>query len=113
MSDFHYTHNDPIAFLNCEDAFQITHNCVFSIQNMSDRELREAIINDLLCVTMWEKECGKTLHFGFTKLYRFIPKSMHKRVRRQMKHDEICGLIDIKRTDNSSEIRIRDDRAIM
>ena len=112
-SNFHPDHVDPIAFLNCEDAFQITDNYVFSITNMTDRELREAIIHDILSITMWEKENNRKLHFGFTRLNRFLPRHLHKRVSLQMKHDEICNLIQIQRNDSGSEIRIKDNHAIL
>lgn len=113
MSNFHPDHADPIAFLNCRDAFQVTHTPYFSIENMSDEELRQSIIEDLVAVTMWEKLMSKKLHFGFSRFLYWIPRYMHKRVREQMSHPEIEGLICIQRTENNSEIRIRDNHAII
>ena len=113
MTDFHDEYVDAKTFLDCQEAFQVTHSFVFSINNMSDKELRESIVNDILCVTMWEKQFNKTIHFGFTKLMRFIPRYMHKRVLQQMKHQEICNLIVDTKSNGKSELRIRDERAIL
>lgn len=112
-TNFHHTHADSQAFLNCEETFQLTHGDFFSINNMSDKELREAILNDLILITMWEKQHNQKLHFGFTKMFRFLPRDLHDRVRKQMKHDEICELIQITHLKHGTEIRIKDNHQIL
>lgn len=121
MNEYFIIHPEfvnPAVFLAKEHAWQITDGHVFSIDNMTDKELCEAIIDDVLSVTMWEKELGKKMHFGITQLLRFIPKCKQKRVKKALKHDDISGLIQIDRiyrgnTLTGSEIRIKDHPVIL
>jgi hypothetical protein len=113
QNDFLPDFADPEVFLNYEFAFQVIHNPVFSINNMSDEELRQSIIEDLLSVTMWEKQFNRKLHYGFTRFLHFLPRHMHSRVYDQMKHVEIIDLIEVTITKTGSELRIRDNREIL
>lgn len=70
--DFVEIFRDPKVFLAEEAAFQIVDNDVFSIWNMSEHELLEAIIEDILAVTMWEKQTEKAIHFTAVELVRFL-----------------------------------------
>lgn len=112
-TDFFDEFEDPQVLLNEENCFQVTHGRYFSIVNMSDEELRQAIINDLLVITMWEKQFEKKLHYGMTRLMHFIPRAMHKRVMNQLTHDEIGGFIEITKVGTGSEIRIKDVHEVL
>lgn len=111
--DFHESFKDPNVFFGMEEIWEVVDNTVFSIRNMDEHELRQAIVQDILSVNMWEKHYGQTVHFGLSKLMRFIPRQQFKRVWAALKHEEIYPLLEIKRTDTDSEIRIRDERAIL
>lgn len=114
MSDFSVYYNTFQDYLKDEFVWGLVDNNVFSINNMDDRELREAILGDLLGVTMWEKQHNERVHFGFTKLLRLLPRSLHKRVKKQMKHDDIVELISIRPFDvRATEVRIVDNSAIL
>lgn len=115
MSDFNPEFKDPQKFLNCVYAFQLVHNSVFSVDNMSDEELRQSIIEDLLAITMWEKQFGEKLHFGFTRLFNFVLRSQRKRITEQMKHPEIEGLIHIFTPEghDHQQLRIIDKQPIL
>lgn len=105
--DFHEKYRNPNLVLGDDILRQVVHNNCFSVDNMDDRELREAIVHDLLFVTMWEIQTGESLHFGFTSFFRFILRSQRKRINEQMKHEEISGLIthcDQLRIKNQPEI---------
>jgi hypothetical protein len=110
LFDFLYKdYSDPEVFLNDEYLFYVVHNSVCSIMNMTDRELRESIVSDILMITMWEKEHNKKVHYGFTKFLHWLQRDMHQQVLSEMKHDEISGLIDIQ----ADEIRIKDRKEIL
>ena len=54
MSDFvQSSWND---FLNEKFSWELVMTQFFSVKNMDDKELQEAILSDLLGVTFWEKE---------------------------------------------------------
>ena len=95
--------------LNDVYMFSVVHNNVFSILNMTEEEIRQSIVEDLLLVTMIEIGENTKLHFGFTKFLRWLPRYLHKKVIKQLRHDEINGLIEIK----GREIRIRNNRTIL
>ena len=114
--DFPESHRDEKKFLGCEPAFQVVDNSCYSIDNMTDEELRESIIEDLLAVTMWEKQSNQKIHFGFQRFMRFLPIrpiSKRERVFAQMHHADIVHLIDHKDDENDGELRIKDNHAIL
>lgn len=111
--DFPELARDPEAYLREEAAWQLVNNSVFSIECMDDKELREAVIEDILTVTMLEKQLGQTLHFGITKMLRFLTRQHHRRVMDALKHDEIRNLIMLSRGKSGSEVRIKDNREIL
>lgn len=63
---------NPQLMLDEQDAWQVVDGEVFSITNMTDDELSEAIIDDVLCVTMFEMQTGQKLHFDCSTLQRFL-----------------------------------------
>lgn len=111
--DFHDSLRNPEAFFNMEEIWEVVDNYVFSIRNVSEEELRRFIVQDVLAVTMWEKHFGRPIHFGMSKLMRFLNRDLYKRVWAAVRHEEIASLLKITRTDTGSEIRICDDRAIL
>lgn len=96
------TLNDPLMF-------SVVHNSVFSINNMTDEELRQSIVEDILLITMMEKDEKIVLDFDQHKLFRWIKPLQHRRVYEQMGHPEIFGLIERK----NGQIRIKDQREIL
>ncbi len=89
--------------------FEVVHNDMFSINNMSDKEVRESIIHDILMVTMIEKEEKVTLDFDQHQLFRWIKLTQHGYVFTQMNNQEISGLIENK----NGQLRIKDQREIL
>lgn len=96
------TMNDPLMF-------EVVHNDMFSINNMSDQEVRESIIHDILMVTMIEKEEKTSIDFGQSQLFRWIKLTQHGYVFSQMNNSEICGLIENK----NGQLRIKDQIEIL
>lgn len=95
--------------LNDSLMFSLVHNNMFSINNMSDEEVRQSIIDDVLLITMLEKGENTTIEFGQHQLFRWIKPYQHSRVYKQMCHPEISGLIEQK----NGQIRIKDQREIL
>lgn len=88
-----------------ELAWQLANGEFFNIDNMSDRELREAIVDDVLGVTIWEKQSGKRANFTFNILTRFLTHEQRVRVKEAMTHPEIYPFFDPNFNEN---IRIFD-----
>jgi len=86
--------------------FEVVHNNLFSVNNMSDQELRESIIHDILLITMLEKIEKITIPFDQQRLLKWVKKHQHVRVKEQMTCNEIVDLID--RT--NKQLRIKGDR---
>lgn len=59
--------------------WEVRHDDECSIANMTDEELRQSVVADLLQVHSWERE-GKAPTFHPDDFKRFIPASMHARV---------------------------------
>lgn len=95
--------------MNDELMFSVVHNNIFSINNMSDAELRQSIVDDILMVTMMEKEEKTTINFGQHELFRWIKPTQHGWVYGQMGHPEIAGLIEHK----NGQIRIKDVKEVL
>ncbi len=89
--------------------FSVVHNNIFSINNMSDAELRQSIVDDILMVTMMEKEEKTTINFGQHELFRWIKPTQHGWVYSQMGHPEISGLIERK----NGQIRIKNVKEVL
>lgn len=89
--------------------FSLVHNNIFSVDNMTDKEVRESLIDDLLLITMMEKEEKVTIDFNQHKLFRWLKPLQHGRVYEQMAHPEISGLIERK----NGQIRIKDQKEIL
>jgi hypothetical protein len=64
----------------------------YSIENMTDDEICEAIVEDLLIVTDWERR-GKVLSFNADDLKRFLPQRMHARVDRALEDPFVASLL--------------------
>jgi hypothetical protein len=113
MSNFLKSQADGQKLLDDKMLRQVAHGHLFSIEHMSDEELRQSIVEDILMVTMWEKEFSQKLHFGWTQFTRFVERRHHKRINEQIRHDEICDLIVEAKSPYKTELRIRDDRNIL
>lgn len=102
---------DPYPYLNDWMMFSLVHNNVFSVTNMSPREIRESIVEDTLMITMLERRHQTKIHFGMTRLLKWIPREFHYLVMDQLNHDEIFGLLDF--SSDKREIRIVDNVGIL
>lgn len=109
--DFNPVLKDKVFFLDMQDIWSVSHNDVFSINNMSDRELRESVVEDVLAVTMWSKTFAEPMDFKIETLMRFLVTDNQKeRVLTALNNDEIKGLFI---TDEQQQLRIRDHRDIL
>lgn len=116
--------------LNEMYCWQVVHGEYFSVDAMTDQELQEAIINDILQVTMLEKETGKKCNFTEKTLVRFLCSEQKERVVKMLA--EVMGLVELVETtpDNFPnfsvemskrvikrhgypQLRIRDNRVIL
>jgi len=86
--------------------FQVVHNSLFSVNNMSDLELRESIIHDILLITMLEKKEKIVIDFDQQKLFRWVKPCQHLRIKQQMNHKEITDLV----YQTNKQFRIKKDR---
>lgn len=70
--------NEPLSRELCDysaDGVEI-----FSIGAMSDEEVRQSVIQDILAVTMIQKEQGVSLEYDFANMIRFVDARNHERV---------------------------------
>lgn len=79
-------------------------------RNMDDRALRQSIVQDVLGFTMYEIESGKDYDLREPVLLKWVNPSDWLRVKTQLKHPEIAGLIEIN---SSGAIRIHRNRAVL
>ena len=96
------------SMLADEDAWQITDGEFFSVKNMTDEELGEAIINDILIATFFEKE-GNTVNFTPEILIRFLCGSIRAKVLKKLQSKELAGYLDT----TNGQLRIKNDRNIL
>jgi len=111
MSDFRLEYADFNVLLNTDVAWEVVDNEVFSVANMSGREIRESIIQDALMVTMWEKHFNKKANYELKELYRNIKNlRLKSRVCIQLTNPEIVQMLDLS---NGNSVRIKNDPAIL
>lgn len=89
--------------------WSLVDNEVFSINNMSDREIRESIIEDLLVVTVYEIREKTEVKYTQWSLVRWLPFYRRNSILRMLDHCEIANLIER----SEGKIRIRNDRNIL
>lgn len=112
--DFNEEFRDPYKLLNDGIIRQLVDNHLFSVKNMSPKELLESIVEDILMVTMWEIQSERKLHFGYTKLVQFLPRQLHPLIYESLRNEEISGLIEITVTQfHSKELRIKNNPVIL
>lgn len=91
----------------------IAHTSYYSIDYMCDRELREAIVEELLNVTMMERKNNFQLDFGYNQLFKFVMRHHHKRIKKALVHEEICELITRQEINGKIQLRIKNNTAIL
>ena len=89
--------------------WSLVDNEVFSINNMSDREIRESIIEDLLVVTVYEIREKTEVRYTQWSLVRWLPFYKRSSILKMVDHCEIANLIER----SEGKIRIRNDRNIL
>lgn len=77
-----------------EHGWSLVDNDLTSIDNMSDKEVRESILEDLLTVTMYEFREKVEVQFSEEDLLKWLPKKKRNRVIEAMNHPEIKDLLD-------------------
>ena len=106
--DFCESTPDFDAMLAEEDVQQITDGEFFSVKNMSDAELGESIVNDVLMVTFFEKE-GNLVDFTSEKLIRYLKGHWRAKVLNKIQSQEIAWYFN----NTNGQLRIRDERNIL
>lgn len=89
--------------------WSLVHECYSSVDNMSDEEVRQSILEDLLFVTIHEKENNVKVDFNRQQLLRYLRGPRYFRVLKQLQNMEIAGLIE----ETETSIRIRDNQEIL
>lgn len=79
---------------------------IFSIDNFTDDEINEAIIQDILAATMIEKECNRKFVFDLKEMLKFTSEVNHVRIVSALHSLEVMDVI----TQDGGEYRIRDDK---
>lgn len=98
--DFNELHRDPKVFLDCVHSRSIADiyeqgDLMFSPKNMTDLEVLESIVSDILAVTMWEIQTGEKLEFNKAELLRFVSADQHPRIVEMLEHDKyLLSLLD-------------------
>jgi len=117
MIDFFQDQSDPHIFLNDEYARSLSEsvNNIGFLDSISDAELKKFIVDDILSITMWEKQFKKKLKFGFDELLSFIEKQEHaERIITLLAKSDINDFINIYKNKNDDyEIRIKDDQFLL
>lgn len=107
--DFYPDFIDFNIFLAEELAWQVVNGDVFNINNMTDEELRCSIIDDVLAVTIWEKQTGEKVKYDISTLTRYLTDEQCVRVMEAMKHESIVGLFDL----TADHVRIVDSKEVL
>ena len=111
--DFAPEYRDPSLLIGDDSVREVVHNECFSVDNMDDREVMESIVNDILMVTMWEKQTGEKTQFRFQELLMHLNGDQWDRVLGLMDNNEISGLISITEGVEGPELRIKDNHEIL
>jgi len=98
------------VMLDNEYAWQVVNSDVFSVDNMTDEELRQSIVQDVLTVTMWEKQSEQTADFSLDTLCRFLNDDQRQKVEQAFSHPEISGLFNMS---DKKQLRIRTESVIL
>lgn len=112
--DFSNIHRDPLKFLNCRDIRQLADvvdggEVWVGPVYMSDKEVRESIVEDLLCFTMWEIQTGQKLDVSFDELVRFTTDDQKERIKREIDHEDIRYFVIC----DGNQLRIKNDKTVL
>jgi hypothetical protein len=111
MSAFNFPpeHRDPVVFLACKWARELQDDETMpSVVDFDDEEIRQAIVQDIMSATFWEKQTGEKLSFDFEELVRFVNPASRARVEEQIKHGDVQELI----VEVHGQLRLRDQRSV-
>lgn len=86
-------------------AWSLVDNDLFSVRNMDDEELRQAVVEDLLAAADWERQ-GKLIDIRSANLTRFLPAELHGRVASALADPFVQSLLE-RRDDD--QVRIHKD----
>lgn len=91
--------------LRCEECWVLVDGDLFSVRNMDDEALRQAVVEELLNVRYWERQ-GKPMAFSEADLVRFLPADLHPRVRQALGDPFVRSLLDVS---GDGQVRIHRD----
>lgn len=107
-SDFNEVFTNFTIMLADEDVWQITDGEFFSVKNMTDAELGESIVNDVLIATFYEKE-GNVVNFTPEILVRFLHGPLRQKVLEKLQSSDLAWYFDT----TNGQLRIRNERNIL
>ena len=99
--------NEPLSRELCDysaDGVEI-----FTISAMSDEEVRQSVIQDILAATMIQKEQGVSLEYDFANMIRFVNAGNHERVVTALNDEEVQSFI----IQENGQYRIADDPTVL
>lgn len=99
--------NEPLSRELCDysaDGVEI-----FSIGAMSDEEVHQSVIQDILAATMIQKEQGVSLEYDFANMIRFVDARNHERVIAALHDEEVQSLI----IQENGQYRIADEPTVL
>lgn len=108
VNDFPIRYKSFADFLNEEANWALVDNDVYSVRNMSEKELKQSIIQDIVGVTMFEKEFGYDCYFGLSNLVVRLDGEYCDKIHKLLATDpEITGMVEFV---GGKGYRIKNDR---
>ena len=106
--DFFPDFRDFNRYLSEDLAWQVVNGEFFNIDNMTDLELRQSIVDDVLSITMWEKQTEQQVVFDVNTLCRLLTHEQRVRVKEAIQHPDIAKFFSADK-----EIRILETQEIL
>lgn len=107
-NDFNPGDGDPEKFIKDPYVRELIDSEFISVDDFTSDEQREAIIQDILTMTFWEKRYNKKLNFDFDELMRFVKPYRRPHIQDQLMHASVQALI----TMDEGQLRIKPNREI-
>ena len=89
--------------------FEFEDGEAMGITMMTEEEIRQSIIGDILIATMFEVNGIEFYPFTMEDLLKFIPVKLHNLIIPQMEHDQVKHII----TTDNGQLRIRKEKEIL
>lgn len=108
--DFAPEHRDPQAFLSEMYSRELFDDGIHSTANMSDVEVAQSILMDLMAVSVWEMQTNQSLNFTFEELVQFVSVAEKGRIHHILSTDVIVQQYLV---DNKGQLRVIKDRVLL